>query len=81
MSSSALENAVVYACILAALVILLALTQRWQKGDRTPFSLLLARALRRLGRWFWAVGEGLEFGYKHSQQVKQQIRIELEAKQ
>ena len=74
-------NTVLLCLSMGIFVILLALTQRWQKGDRRPFTLLLARALRRLGRWFWAVGEGLEFGYNHSQQVKQQIRIELEVKQ
>jgi len=78
MNSSAMENAVVYAGILAALVILIALTQRWQKGDRTPFSLLLARALRRQGRWLWAVGEGVEIGYHHSQKVKREINLDLE---
>ncbi len=81
MSSSHFENTVAYAVILTVLVILIALTQRWQKGERTPFSLLLARALRRVGRWFWAIGEGVEIGYHHSRQVKDRIRIELEAKQ
>jgi hypothetical protein len=75
------SNAVTYAVILAVLVIFIVLTQRWQKGERTPFSLLLARALRRVGRWFWAVGEGVEIGYHHNRKVKRQIRIELETKQ
>jgi hypothetical protein len=75
------SNAMACAVILALLVILIVLTQRWQRPERTPFSLLLARALRRIGRWFWAVGEGVEIGYHHSRKVKRQIRIELEAQQ
>lgn len=74
------SNAVTYTVVLALLAILIILTQRWQKGERTPFSLLLARALRRVGRWFWAVGKGVEIGYHHSRQVKDRIHIELEAK-
>jgi len=73
-----MPDAVLYFLTAAVLVILLALTQRWQKKDRTPFPLALARGLRRLGRWLWAVGEGLEFGYHHSQRVKQQISLDLE---
>jgi len=43
-----------------------------------PLMLALARLLRRVGRWFWAAGEGLEHGFLHSQQVKRQIRLDLE---
>ncbi len=75
------SNAVTYTVVLAVLVIFIILTQRWQQGERTPFSLLVARALRHIGRWFWALGEGVEIGYHHSRKVKQQIRIELEAQQ
>jgi hypothetical protein len=56
---------------------MLALAHRWQKWERTPFS----RGLRRSGRWFWAAGEGLEFGYHHARQVKQQISLDLRAPQ
>jgi hypothetical protein len=73
-----MPDAVLYSLAAAVLVVLLALAQRWQKKDRTPFSLVLARGLRRLGRWFWAVGEGLEFGYFHSQRVRREIKLDLE---
>ncbi len=71
-------DSVLLAASVAVFVILLALAQRWQKRERQPFSLLVARGLRRLGRWFWAVGEGVEIGYHHSQKVKRETNLDLE---
>ena len=48
--------------------------------ERRPFTLTAARLLRRAGRWLWAAGEGLEHGFLHSQQVRNQIRLDLEAR-
>lgn len=48
--------------------------------ERRPLTLTAARLLRRAGRWLWAVGEGLEHGLLHSQRVRQQIPLDLEAR-
>lgn len=49
-------------------------------SERRPFTLSAARLLRRAGRWLWAAGEGLEQGFLHSQRVRDQIRLDLEAR-
>jgi hypothetical protein len=49
-------------------------------AERRSLTLSAARLLRRAGRWLWAAGEGLEHGFLHSQQVKRQISLELEAR-
>ena len=43
-----------------------------------PVTLLFARLLRLIGRWFWAAGEGLEHGFRRNQEVKRQILLSLE---
>ena len=48
--------------------------------ERLSLTLTAARLLRRAGRWLWAAGEGLEHGFLHSQQVKRQIPLDLEAR-
>ncbi|HOL72301.1 MAG TPA: hypothetical protein PKW45_12720 [Bryobacteraceae bacterium] len=48
--------------------------------ERRSLTLTAARLLRRAGRWLWAAGEGLEHGFLHSQQVKRQISLDLEAR-
>ena len=48
--------------------------------ERLSLTLMAARLLRRAGRWLWAAGEGLEHGFLHSQQVKRQIPLDLEAR-
>ena len=48
--------------------------------ERRPLTLTAARLLRRAGRWLWAAGEGLEHGFLHSQRVRQQIPLDLEAR-
>ncbi len=69
---------VLLAVSVAVFVTLLGLAQRWQKKERRPLSLVVARGFRRLGRWFWAVGEGVEIGYHHSQKVKRETNLDLE---
>ena len=49
-------------------------------SERRPFTLSAARLLRRAGRWLWAAGEGLEHGFLHSQRVRHEIRLDLEAR-
>jgi hypothetical protein len=46
---------------------------------RRPLTLSAAVLLRRMGRWLWAAGEGLECGFLHSRQVRRQIPLDLEA--
>lgn len=48
--------------------------------ERRSLTLTAARLLRRAGRWLWAVGEGLEHGFLHSRRVRNQIRLDLEAR-
>lgn len=62
----------------AALVVMLWLTHRWQNGKGGPITLALARLLRRMGRWLWALGEAVEVGYFHGRKVREGIRLELE---
>jgi len=47
--------------------------------QRHCLTLSAARLLRRAGRWLWAAGEGLEHGFLRSQQVRNRIRLDLEA--
>jgi hypothetical protein len=47
-------------------------------AERRPLLVSVARMLRRAGRWLWAAGEGLEYGFRHSQQVRREISLELE---
>ena len=61
------------------LVVLAVLAQPRQGSARFGFWIGLARLLRRIGRWFWALGEGIEFGYQHSRSVKQRIALDLGA--
>jgi hypothetical protein len=49
-------------------------------AERRSLTLSAARLLRRAGRWLWAAGEGLEHGFLHSQQVRRQISLDLEAR-
>jgi hypothetical protein len=48
-------------------------------SERRPLTLSAARLLRRAGRWLWATGEAVEVGYFHKRQVRDSIRLELEA--
>jgi len=60
------------------LVVLAVLAQPRRGGARFGFWIGLARLLRRIGRWFWAVGEGIERGFHHTQKVKREINLDLE---
>lgn len=62
------------------LVVLVMLAQPRRGGARFGFWIGLARLLRRIGRWFWAVGEGVEHGFHHTQKVKREINLDLEAR-
>ncbi len=48
--------------------------------QRRSLTLTAARLLRRAGRWLWAAGEGLDHGFLHSQRVRHEIRLDLEAR-
>jgi hypothetical protein len=63
---------------LGLLAVMLVIVHGWQHQHHSAITLSLARGLRRFGRWFWALGEGLEYGFLHSQRVKQQISLDLE---
>jgi hypothetical protein len=61
----------------AVLILLLWLTQRPAQGKRRPLTLVLARMLRRGGRWLWAFGEAVEIGFFHGRQVRERICLDL----
>lgn len=73
-----MSNGAMLMTTVAALVAMLWLTQRWQRGKGGPITLALAWLLRRVGRWFWAVGEAVEVGYYQGRKVRDSIRLELE---
>ena len=62
----------------AVLILLLWLVQRPSPRKRRPLTLVLARLLRRAGRWLWALGEAAEIGFFHGQQVRDRISLDLE---
>ena len=59
-------------------ILLLLLTQRPAQGKRRPVILLLARLLRRTGRWLWALGEAVEIGFFHGRRVRDRISLDLD---
>ena len=63
---------------LALLVVMLIVTHRWQRQERTPITLRLARGLRRWARALWCLSEGIEVGFHHGRRVKQETSLELE---
>ena len=67
------------ASLLCIVLVLLALHMVAASHGR-PITMTLARLLRRAGRWCWAAGEGLEHGYRHSQHVRKQIKLDLEVR-
>jgi hypothetical protein len=73
-----MSNRGILVATVAALVMMLWLTHRWQQGEGGPITLALARLLRRIGRWLWALGEAVEVGYFHGRRVREGIRLELE---
>jgi hypothetical protein len=62
----------------AVLILLFWLTQRPAKGTRRPVTVALARALRRAGRWLWALGEAVEIAFFHGRQVRDRISLDLD---
>jgi len=63
---------------LALLAVMLFITHRWQRPDRTPITLHLARGLRRWARALWCLSEGIEVGFHHGRRLKQETSLELE---
>lgn len=51
-----------------------------ESGDRVrqPFTLRIARGLRRWARALWSLSEGIEVGFHHARRVKQEASLELE---
>ena len=72
-----MRNSALLIATLAALVVMLWLTQRWQNGKREPVTLALARLLRRSGRWLWALGEAVEVGFFHGRKVREGISLDI----
>lgn len=69
----------VLAVTMAAFLLLFWLAQRPAKADRRHVTLVLARLLRRAGRWLWALGEAVEIGFFHAQQVRDRFSLDLNA--
>jgi hypothetical protein len=65
----------------ALLAVMLLITHRWQRPDRTPITLHLARGLRRWARALWCLSEGIEVGFHHGRRLKQETSLELERPQ
>jgi hypothetical protein len=63
---------------LALLVAMLVVAHRWQRQERTPITLRLARGLRRWARALWCLSEGVEVGFHHGRRVKDKTSLELE---
>jgi hypothetical protein len=63
---------------MAVFVLLLWLAQRPAKASRRPATLVLARLLRRAGRWLWALGEAVEIGFFHARQVRDRFSLDLD---
>jgi hypothetical protein len=68
----------VLALTVAVFILLALLTQRPAQGKRRPVTPLLARLLRRTGRWLWALGEAVEIGFFHGRQVRDCISLDLD---
>ena len=68
----------VLAIAMAGFLLLFWLVQRPAKGNRRPAALVLARLLRRAGRWLWALGEAVEIGFFHARRVRDRFNLDLE---
>jgi hypothetical protein len=68
----------VLAVTMAAFLLLFWFAQRPAKADRRPATLVLARLLRRVGRWLWALGEAVEIGFFHARQVRDRFSLDLD---
>jgi hypothetical protein len=74
-----MTNGALLVVTIFVLVVLVVLAQP-RRGARFGFWIGLARLLRRIGRWFWAIGEGVEHGFHQTQKVKREINLDLEAR-
>ncbi len=74
-----MSNTTLIAWTVALVVVIIALTQRWQSQEGTPLTLSLARRLRRWARALWCLSEGMEVGFHHGRRTKQKISLDLEA--
>ena len=83
MGAMSVTNNIPVSTILVAsifvLVVLVILAERCSDGSGFGVWIGMARLLRRIGRWFWAAGEGLERGYQHGQSVKRRINLDMDA--
>jgi len=68
----------VLALSMAVFILLLWLAQRPPNGGRRPATIVLARLLRKAGRWLWALGEAVEIGFFHARQVRDRINLDLD---
>ena len=68
----------VLAVSMAAFLLLFWIVQRPAKENRRPATLVLARLLRRAGRWLWALGEAVEIGFFHARQVRDRFNLDLD---
>jgi len=68
----------VLAVSMGAFLLLFWLVQRPVKASRRPATLVLARLLRRAGRWLWALGEAVEIGFFHARQVRDRFNLDLD---
>ncbi len=68
----------VLAVSMALFLLLFWLVQRPSKGNRRPATLVLARLLRRAGRWLWALGEAVEIGFFHAQRARDRFSLDLD---
>ena len=73
-----MNNYAVLALSAAIFILLLWLTHNPAQGKRRPVTLVLARLLRRVGRWLWALGEAVEVGFFHGQRVRDRISLDLD---
>jgi len=73
-----MNNYAVLALSAAVFILLLWLTRRPAQTKSRPVTPVLARLLRRAGRWLWALGEAVEVGFFHGQQVRDRISLDLD---
>jgi hypothetical protein len=75
----AMKDYVSLAIAAAVLFFLFWLTQRPLKEKRRPFTVAIARLLRRAARRLWIWGEALEIGFFHGRKVRDRISLDLDA--
>ena len=73
-----MTDCLMFALAAALLLLLFWFTQTPAKGNRRPATLVLARLLRRIGRWLWALGEAVEIGFFHARRVRARFSLDLD---